>query len=92
MKRNERHADGTEILKITSGRNFTYNDRKFHVSDLLKADMKDGNKYMLKEIRECGRTELMYNSIGWELLKFKTIKDARRWVRNWEWCTKRWDD
>ena len=92
MRTNEKFSDGTEILKTTSGRNFTYNGRKFRVSNLLKADMKDGNKYMLDEIREGGRTELMYNSVGWELLKFKTIKDARKWVRDWEWCTKGWND
>lgn len=88
MRTNERTFDGEEILKLRGGRNFTFHGRKFHVANLYKADEKDGNKYMLEEITKDGRMELMHNSIGWELLKFKTIKDARAWVRDWEWCTK----
>lgn len=92
MRTNERDCEGNEILRNRGGRSFTFHGRKFYVADLCKADMKDGNKYLLEEIREGGRIELMHNSIGWELLKFKTIKDARAWVRDWEWCTKAWND
>lgn len=91
MRTNEKWADGTERLSITSGRSFTYNGRKYHVSDLPKSDQKDGNKYCIDEVMKDGRFELMHCSIGWDLLKFKTIKDARRWIRDWDWCTVAWD-
>ena len=77
-----------DSLKITSGRNFTFHNRKFRVADLPKADQSDNKKYMIQEITKDGSSNLMYNSIGWELLKFPTIKEARRWIRDWEWCTK----
>lgn len=91
MRTNEKWADGTEILRITSVRNFTYHGRKFMVGNLCKADIKDGKKYCLYEVEKDDSLELMHNSIGWDLLKFKTIKDARRWVRDWDWCTVAWD-
>lgn len=77
-----------ESLKITSGRNFSFHNRKFHVADLPKADQKDGEKYMIQEIMKDGSYSIMHNSINWEMLKFPTIKEARRWVSDWEWCTK----
>lgn len=77
-----------ENLKITSGRNFTFHNRKFRVADLPKADQKGNKKYMIQEITKDGSCNLMYNAIGWELLKFPTIKEARRWVRDWEAYTK----
>ena len=87
MRTNARLEDGTENLRITSGRSFTYHGREFIVDDLCKADIKDGRKYCLYEVREDNHLELMYWSIRWDLLTFETIKDAREWVRDWEWCT-----
>ena len=77
-----------ESLKITSGRNFSFHNRKFRVADLPKADRTDGKKYMIQEITKDGSCSIMYNSINWEMLKFPTIKEARRWISDWEWCTK----
>lgn len=78
-----------DSLKITSGRNFSFHNRRFHVADLPKADQKDGEKYMIQEITKDGSScNIMYNSINWEMLKFPTIKEARRWISDWEWCTK----
>ena len=43
---------------------------------------------MIQEIMKDGSYSIMHNSINWEMLKFPTIKEARRWVSDWEWCTK----
>lgn len=92
MRTHKLLADGTEDLRITSGRRFTYNGRKFLVGDVDKCDIKDGRKYCLYEVRKGNRLEPMFWSIKWDLLTFTTIKDAREWVRDYEWCTRGLND
>ncbi|MDX8417376.1 hypothetical protein [Absicoccus intestinalis] len=77
-----------EYLKITSGRNFSFHNREFHVADLPKQDQTDGNKYMIQEVMKDGSYNLCFNELNWDLLKFPTIKEARRFVSYEEWCIK----
>lgn len=90
MRKNEKLADGSELLRITSCRDFSYEGVRYHVSDLCKADAGPENyKYCLDIVDPDGSYSLAHDGITWQLLKFKTIKDARRWVRDWYWNVKR---
>ena len=81
-----------KTLTINGRRQFRYNGRKFYVTDLLKADRTDGRKYYVQEVGEDGRFHIMYNALGCEIEKFATIKDAQRFVRNWDFLMRRWED
>lgn len=82
MRKNERLADGTERLIIRNTRNFTYNGRKYYIADLDLADRERTRmKYMITEVID-GKYTIMHNCIDWELPKFKTLKDAMRYVRD----------
>lgn len=84
MRTNEKWADGTERLQITSNRDFSFSGVRYHVSDLPMADReRTGFRYCLDIISPDGRWDLAHDTASWEMLKFKTIKDARRWVRDW---------
>lgn len=89
MRKNEKWADGSEILRITSNRNFSYAGVRYHVSDLCRQDAgPEGFRYCLDIVDPDGGLHLAHDGISWDLLKFKTIKDARRWVRDWFWNVK----
>lgn len=75
-----------QILTINSGRYFTFNNRRYAVCDLNTNNGKDenGNKYYLQEILPGDKWRILYNNLCWEMVKFKTIKAARRYVRDWD--------
>ena len=67
-------------MAINANRRFNKYGFKFYVQNLANADRKDGYKYCLSMIDEKEHYNLVYDKITWELPKFKTIKDAHRWV------------
>lgn len=79
-------------LSRKGGRRFTKNGRKFYVGNLdcRKIADENGNKYMLYEIMQDDKFEVMYDSLGWKMCKFKTISEAREYVDNWEFLLKAW--
>ena len=83
MRTNDRWPDGAERLRISSGRGFRFHGRRFWVGDLAKQDRKNGDKYLLYEIKN-DREKIMHDKFTCEMLTFKTIKDARQWVRDSE--------
>lgn len=92
MRKNEKWQDGTEILRITSNRNFSYAGVRYYVSNTCRQDAgPEGFRYNLNIVDPDGSLSLACDAISWETLKFKTIKDARRWVRDWFWNIKKWD-
>lgn len=70
-------------MTINGKRNFTYNGRKYRIADLYKQDAKPGMKYLITAWVD-GQWKSMYNTAGWYLEQFKTIKDAQRYVRDWD--------
>ena len=50
----------------------------------MKADRENGKKYAVAIVNENGFAKLAYNIFGWELEKFSTIKEAQRYVRDWD--------
>lgn len=84
MRKNERLADGTERLIIRNTRSFTYNGRKYYIADLDSKNIQStGMKYFITQVID-GTYKIMYNCINWELPKFKTLKDAMRYVRDYD--------
>ena len=71
-------------MTIDGRRVFTYNGRKYMVQNLQQADKRnDKEKYYLTV--ECnGFWKTAYNNIGWDVEHFNTIKDAQRYVRDWD--------
>lgn len=69
--------------RINSNRRFNAFGFKFFVQDIPSGgwERKEGYKYNLYTIDACGFYRLVYDKITLEVLKFKTIKDAQRWVR-----------
>lgn len=82
MRRNERDTGGNEILKEKGGRDFYFHGRHFHISDLI--GKKDSYKYYVTEIDDKGFPKTLLNTCGWVLQSFKTIREARRFVADWE--------
>ena len=72
-------------MTINGKRDFTYNGKKYHKTDLPKADRVDDKKYFISFVDANGIYKPAYCNIGWELEKFKTIKEAQRYVRDWDW-------
>lgn len=70
-------------MTINGKRDFTYNGKKYHIQDLPKQDRTDGMKYCICFVIN-GLYRLAYNNIGWNIEKFATIKDAQRYVRDWD--------
>ena len=71
-------------MTINGKRIFTYNGRKYNVQNLLKADKRnDKEKYYL-QIEVNGFWKTAYNNIGWGVEHFTTIKEAQRYVRDWD--------
>lgn len=81
-----------KTLTINGRRQFRYNGRKFYVTDLLKADRKDGLKYYVREVDADGMYHTLYNALGCVIEKFTTIKEAQRYVRDWDFLMRRWED
>ena len=71
-------------MTINGKRNFKYNGKQYQVVDLMKADRENGKKYAVAIVNENGFARLAYNIFGWELEKFSTIKEAQRYVRDWD--------
>ena len=72
-------------MTINGRRNFTNNGRKYYVQNNQKKDRKNKNdKYYLMEVMPSGRMKILYERYGWEIPKFETIKEAQRYVRDWD--------
>lgn len=73
-------------MTINGRRRFCFNGRKYYIANTLKADMKsEKDKYYICEVDQDGITQILYDSLGWEIRKFETVKEAQRFVRNWDW-------
>lgn len=72
-------------MTINGKRNFTHNGKKYYIADLPQADRdkSEGDKYYIT-IVEDDRYRIAFNNIGWNVERFKTIKDAQRYVRDWD--------
>lgn len=53
------------------------------VQNLPKQERKGKEKYYLT-VEKNGSLKPAYNNIGWELEHFETIKDAQRYVMDWD--------
>lgn len=72
-------------MTINGRRNFTYKGRKFYVQDNPKRGRKnDDDNYFLSEEWENGMLYILYERYSYDIPKFKTIKDAQRYVRDYE--------
>lgn len=71
-------------MRIDGRRNFKYNGKRYWVQNLPKQDKKaDNEKYYLLVESE-GFWKPAYNTCGWVLEHFTTIKEAQRFVRDWD--------
>lgn len=70
-------------MTINGKRDFTFNGKKYHVQDLPKQDRTEGKKYCICFVIK-GFYVLAYNKIGWNIEKFASIKDAQRYVRDYD--------
>lgn len=70
-------------MTINGKRDFTFNGKKYHVQDLPKQDRADGMKYCICFVIK-GFYVLAYNKLGWNIEKFASIKDAQRYVRDYD--------
>ena len=68
-------------MRITSGRKFSYNGRKYYIQNT--GHKEKNQKYMIQEVRD-GRYICLCNKLGYDMPTFETIKDARRYVRDWD--------
>ena len=64
-------------MTINSNRTFQYNGFKYYIQTVGK------KQYAITRIIN-DRPVLMYNKIGWDMPTFSTIKDAKRYVRDWD--------
>lgn len=72
-------------MTINGRRNFVYNGKKYYVQDNpKKGRQRETDNYYLMEVEESGTMEILYEKIGWEIPKFETIKEAQRYVRDWD--------
>ena len=70
-------------MTINGQRRFNHNGRRYLVQDLPKQDRRGKEKYFLTfEVNGFWKTA--YNNIGWNIEHFNTIKDAQRYVRDWD--------
>ena len=68
-------------MTINGNRRFNYNGKRYFIQDLPKADRADGKKYFITcDVNGIWRTA--YNNITWNIEKFRTIKEAQRYVRD----------
>lgn len=72
-------------MTINGKRNFKYNGKRYHIMNLPKQDQEGKKKYCISFVDDNGFIKLAYNNIGWALEKFETIKEAQRYVRDWDW-------
>ena len=70
-------------MTINGKRDFKYNGVRYRVQNLMKQDRKGKEKYYLM-MEKNGFLQPAYNNIGWELEHFTTIKEAQRYVRDWD--------
>lgn len=72
-------------MTINGRRNFTNNGRRYYVQNNPKYGRKrENDNYYLTEVDESGNTKILYENIGWEIPKFETIKEAQRYVCEWD--------
>lgn len=71
-------------MTINGKRTFKYNGRKYRIENMYKQDAKPGMKYFITAEDENGLWKSMYNTAGWNIEQFRTIKDAQRFVRAWD--------
>ncbi len=64
--------------------------KRYLVTDLYKQDMRDGYRYYMMVANNAGNYKICYSSML-EILKFRTIKEAQRYVRDWEFIIKTCD-
>lgn len=69
-------------MTINGQRRFSFNGKKYFIQDLPKADVVDGRKYYIT-VYENGWWKIAY-AFGVDIQKFETIKDAQRYVRDWD--------
>lgn len=70
-------------MTINGKRNFNHNGKKYYIQNLPKADIIGNKKYNIA-IVENGIYRIAYNKLGWTMEKFETIKDAQRYVRDYD--------
>ena len=70
-------------MTINGNRRFNYNGRRYLIQDLPRQDRTGNNKYFITFEKD-GIFQTAYNNIVWNIEKFATIKDAQRYVRNWD--------
>lgn len=68
-------------MTINGNRRFNYNGKKYFIQDLPKQDRVDGKKYFIT-FEQNGFFKVAYNNITWNIEKFRTIKEAQRYVRD----------
>lgn len=75
-----------KVFRIDGRREFCYNGRKFRVQNLCEADKKTPKEKYYLTVREKkdGYFSPAYNNTSWNLEHFETIKDAQRYVRDWD--------
>lgn len=72
-------------MTINGRRSFTNNGRRYYVQNNPKYGRKrETDNYYLTEVDESGAMKILYENIGWEIPKFETIKEAQRYVRDWD--------
>ena len=70
-------------MTINGNRRFNFNGKRYFIQDLPKQDREYGKKYFITfDVNGIWKTA--YNNICWNIEKFATIKDAQRYVRNWD--------
>lgn len=62
---------------INGKRKFNYNGRRYLIQ-------KDPKGYYITAETDNGTYGLLYNIYNWNIEYFKTIKDAQRYVRDWD--------
>ena len=71
------------LLRTNSNRRFRFEGKTYYVGNITTKPTKKGEpKYLLYEILPDDKWVLQYDWF-YELLKFKAIRDAQRYVRDW---------
>ena len=65
-------------MTINCNRRFIYNGIKYYIQTIGK------KQYSISRIEKDGRFTQLYNNIVWDMPIFDNIKDAKRYVRDWD--------
>lgn len=72
-------------MTINGNRKFNFNGKSYYVQTNPKSNRESENdNYYLTLVTDSGMSLVLYNCCGWDVPKFKTIKEAQKYVVDWE--------